>query len=209
MGTDCKRAVSKPCCRDLQFCVVFLHAEMCRNETLKNLSRETVKRASVHEMLFSFCATYSPELPLSFSMKPVPRRVCPLRHVHSSSASLKLVVCNGLSNPVKKASRKESGLLARIIVASRCCRRHFPFISRDSSKWHNENFTSSAICLITLSQNRSTRWIMCFSEGKCCSAEVKKVILSRGFAGNITSSDARYVLTFLRRDFPFFKVAKQ
>lgn len=54
-------------------CVVFLRAEIRRNETLRNLSRETVKRASVHEMLFSFCATYSPELPLCFSMKPVPR----------------------------------------------------------------------------------------------------------------------------------------
>jgi len=75
METDCKRAVSKPSCWDLQFCVVFFHAEIRRNET-KNLSRETVKRASVHEMLFSFCATYSPELPLSFSMKPVPRAPC-------------------------------------------------------------------------------------------------------------------------------------
>lgn len=32
----------------------------------------------------------------------------------------------------------------------------------------------------------------------CCAAEVKKVILSRGFAENIASSDACYVLTLLR-----------
>jgi len=101
METDCKRAVSKPCCRDLQFCVVFLHAETRCNETLKNLSRETVKRASVHEMLFSFCATYSPELPLSFSMKLVPRAPClPLSDTYTlASASLQPAVCNELSNP--------------------------------------------------------------------------------------------------------------
>jgi len=87
METDCKRAVSKPSCWDLQFCVVFFHAEIRRNETLKNLSRETVKRASVHEMLFSFCATYSPELPLSFSMKPVPRAPClPPSDTHTLAA---------------------------------------------------------------------------------------------------------------------------
>lgn len=158
METDCKRAVSKPCWRDLQFCVVFLHAEMRRNETLKNLSRETVKRASVHEMLFSFCATYSPELPLSFSMKPVPcararaYTVFALSDTYTLKRALpwKLAVCNGLSNPVKKASRKKSRLFARIIVTSRRCLRHSAFISRDSSKRRNGHFTASPICLITL-----------------------------------------------------------
>lgn len=57
------------------------------------------------------------------------RRVCPFRHVYIHSASLQLAVCNGLSNPVKKASRKKSRLFARIIVTPRRCLRHFPVYS--------------------------------------------------------------------------------
>lgn len=62
------------------------------------------------------------------------RRVCFLQHVYIRSASLQLAVCNGLSNPVKIASRKKSRPFARIIVAPRRCLRHFPFISWDSRK---------------------------------------------------------------------------
>lgn len=110
---------------------MFFHAEIRRNETLKNLSRGTVKRASVHEMLFSFYATYSPELPLCFSMKPVlraPASPLSLPNTYTRrSASLHLAMCNGLtiSNPeggggpsAQKASRKKSGLcsVARIVL---------------------------------------------------------------------------------------------
>lgn len=51
-------------------CVMFFHAETRRNETLKNSHRGAARSAAVHEMLFSFCALYSAELPLCFSMKP-------------------------------------------------------------------------------------------------------------------------------------------
>jgi hypothetical protein len=70
----------------------------------------------VHEMLFSFCATYSPELPLCFSMKPR-RAPCGGVAVHSPVPTR--AVCNGLSNP-----RKKSRLHALLSVPPREGRRH-------------------------------------------------------------------------------------
>lgn len=207
---------------------------MRRNETLKNLSRETVKRASVHEMLFSFCATYSPELPLCFSMKPV-RRARPVfaPDTHTLAAHpLHLAMCNGLRvnpppppPPVEKPSRKKSGLFASVIVTPRRChpstsladffsraikeRARRLFLANDCEREHDGNFTSTCY----LFNYEITKLFARVALHGSSSGEISraprcpregKVILSRGGGGNIASFDARYVLTFFATRFPRF-----
>lgn len=102
---------------------------MRRNETLKNLSRETVKRASVHEMLFSFCATYSPELPLCFSMKPVRRArpvFAPDTHTLAAHPSY-LAMCNGLRvTPWRKQVGRNLDCLHALLLLPDVLRWFFP-----------------------------------------------------------------------------------